>query len=389
MPHRFSASRALLAALTASAGIVGVVTPSEAKPPHAGQGRGRQPVIVVLDDSVADPGAVAAEQAADYGGSVEQVFRNGLKGWSGHLDQEGVRRAGADPRVEFVEPDQVFQVDAVQTSGVPWGVDRVDQPTRPLDGTFTYTSTGAGVTAYVVDTGIRSSHEQFDGRARSGFDAYGGDGSDCHGHGTHVAGTIGGRTYGVAKDVSLVNVRVFGCDGSGSTSKIVAGLDWIVSHHPSGTPAVANLSFGGSTSSTIDSAVKRLIADGVSAVVAAGNQKRDACKGSPARVSDALTVAATDQNDKRASFSNYGSCVDLFAPGVSILSTLPGSDTATGLKSGTSMATPHVAGVAAQFLQTVPVATPKMVTAAIRDLTVKEIVSSSKTSKDDLLYTNF
>jgi subtilisin family serine protease len=250
------------------------------------------------------------------------------------------------------------------------------------------------VTAYVIDTGIRFAHTDLGGRAKSGYDAIdGGTADDCNGHGTHVAGTVGGSTYGVAKGVALVAVRVLDCAGSGSTAGVIAGIDWVTDHHQPGAPAVANMSLGGSVSSALDAAVTRSIADGVTYAVAAGNGNaagtpQDACKSSPARVPDALTVGATDRNDAPASFSNYGRCVDLFAPGVGITSAWHTGDTAVNTISGTSMATPHVAGVAALVLEGQPKAGPAAVGAAVTGLATRDAVRTTRTANNDLLFSD-
>ena len=263
------------------------------------------------------------------------------------------------------------------------GLDRVDQRTLPLDGVFDPSGDGAGVTAYVIDTGIRYDHVEFGGRAHFGFDAFGGDGSDCHGHGTHVSGTIAGTTYGVARKVALVAVRVLDCNGSGTTSTVIAGIDWVAAH--AAHPAVANMSLGGSYSAPTNAALDSLIHDGVTVAVAAGNSGSDACKFSPASTPAAVTVAASDMGDRRASFSNYGQCVDLFAPGVSITSAYATSSTATASLSGTSMSSPHVAGGAALLLGR----HPAMGAAALADSLVAESsrgVTNLGGSPDALLF---
>jgi subtilisin family serine protease len=241
------------------------------------------------------------------------------------------------------------------------------------------------VKAYVIDTGIRFSHTQFGGRAVTGYDAIdGGSADDCNGHGTHVAGTIGGSTYGVAKSVQLVGVRVLNCSGSGSTSGVIAGVDWVTGNHAAGQAAVANMSLGGGASSALDSAVQRSINDGVSYAVAAGNgdflgRQQNACNYSPARVAAAMTISATDSSDRKASWANYGSCVDWFAPGVSITSAWHSSITATRTISGTSMATPHTAGVAALYLQSNPSASPS--TCGVRSTTTRRRRSSPRRAR--------
>ena len=349
--------------------------------------------IVTLRNTVSDPGAVADAHAARFGLRVGHVYRNALKGYSASLPEALVASLRLDRRVASIERDGVMRVVTTQ-SGAPWGLDRIDQRALPLSGTFTYTATGSGVKAYIIDTGIRFSHQQFGGRATSGVDQIdGGSADDCHGHGTHVAGTVGGSTYGVAKSVSLVAVRVLGCNGSGQTSGVIAGVDWVTGNHQAGQPAVANMSLGGGASSALDTAVRNSIADGVSYAVAAGNGNilgfaANACNYSPARVAEAMTIGATGQNDAKASWSNYGNCVDWFAPGVGVLSAWSTSDTATKSISGTSMATPHTAGVAALYLQGNTGASPASVRTALFNLTTKGIVTSSNTANNHLLFTN-
>ena len=355
----------------------------------------RASYIVVLESSVASPAAVAQEQAARFGGSVSYVYTHALKGYALTLPEAAVSALAADPRVQYVEPDGVMTVDTTQT-GATWGIDRIDQRSLPLSGTYTYFATGSGVTAYIIDTGIRFTHTQFGGRAIKGVDEVtpGGSASDCNGHGTHVSGTVGGSTYGVAKAVTLVSVRVLGCNGSGSTSGVIAGVDWVTGNHAAGTPAVANMSLGGSASSSLDTAVNNSINDGVSYAIAAGNgdifgNPQNACNFSPARVAAAMTISATDRTDTKASWANYGSCVDWFAPGVSITSAWYSSDTATNTISGTSMATPHTTGVAALYLQGNPTASPATVRTTLFNLTTKGIVKNSNTTNNHLLFTNF
>jgi subtilisin family serine protease len=365
-----------------------------ALPGQAASGQASQRYIIVLEDSVADVDAAVADQSRRSGAQAQRIFRHALKGWVARLTTAQLALVTADPRVAFVERDLEMHAFATQT-GATWGLDRIDQRNLPLSGTFTYTNTGSGVKAYVIDTGIRFSHSQFGGRAISGYDSVdGGSADDCNGHGTHVAGTIGGSTYGVAKSVTLVGVRVLNCSGSGTTSGVIAGVDWVTADHAAGQPAVANMSLGGGASSALDAAVNRSISDGVSYAVAAGNGNilgfaQNACNYSPARVSAAMTIGATDSSDRKASWSNYGSCVDWFAPGVSITSAWHTSNTATRTISGTSMATPHTAGVATLYLQSTPSASPSTVRTALYNNTTKGIVTSSNTTNNHLLFTNW
>jgi len=279
------------------------------------------------------------------------------------------------------------RLDTTQ-SNATWGLDRLDQRDLPLNATYSYDKTGSGVTAYIIDTGIRLSHNDFGGRATSGYDAIdGGSADDCNGHGTHVSGTVGGTTYGVAKGVRLVAVRVLDCGGSGSNSGVIAGVNWVTSNHAAGQPAVANMSLGGGVSTALDQAVSNSIADGVTYALAAGNSNANACNSSPARTPNAITVGATTSSDARASYSNYGTCLDVFAPGSNITSAWSTSNTATNTISGTSMASPHVAGAAAVYLEGNPGATPAQVASALSGAaTTGKVTSPGSGSPNRLLY---
>jgi subtilisin family serine protease len=320
--------------------------------------------IVVLDASTVDVTGRANALLKAHGGTLNRTYSHSIKGFSAHMSAAAAARLAESDGVEFVEQDQEFSADDTQ-SGATWGLDRIDQSLLPLDGSYSYNGNGAGVYVYIIDTGVRSSHTQFGGRVVPAYsaiaDGYGAEG--CNGHGTHVAGTVGGSTVGVAKGVTLFSVRVLDCNGNGTASTVVAGVDYVTAYHAS--PAVANISISGGYSSAVNTAVQNSINSGVTYVVAAGNSAADACGYSPASVPGALTVGATTSSDAQASYSNSGACVDLFAPGSAIYSAWNTDNYSMSTLNGTSMATPHVAGAAALYLQTNPGASPATVAQAI------------------------
>jgi subtilisin family serine protease len=329
----------------------------------------------VLKDDVGTAASVASDHARRFGIHETQVYEHALRGYAAQLAASLVDRVRADPRVAFVVHDDVVTTEGTELDA-PWGLDRTDQRAQPLNRKYSYTATGSGVTAYVIDSGIRMTHVEFGGRATTGFDAVdGGSANDCFGHGTHVAALIGGKTYGVAKRVRLKAVRVVDCVGYATWSTVIAGVDWVVADHKSGEPAIANMSLGGARNTALDDAVKAAIADGVRVVAAAGNSSADACNASPAGVAGVVTVAASTQTDAWATFSNGGACVDIAAPGVKILSAWKTSDTATAVLTGTSMSAPLVAGAGARYLETNPLATNQQFTSALKQTATSGILT--------------
>ncbi|GHF20383.1 hypothetical protein GCM10017786_62770 [Amycolatopsis deserti] len=347
--------------------------------------------------SVADSYLVVLKQNATsraddltsrYGGAPTRTFSAALKGFSVRATETQAKRLAANPDVAYVVQNHVLHITDVQPNPPSWGLDRIDQADLPLDSSYRYDTPADTVTAYVIDTGVRASHETFGGRVTGGKDFIDNDddATDEHGHGTHVAGTIGGSEYGVAKGVTIVPVRVLDAQGSGTTDQVVAGIDWVA--QTASGPSVANMSLGGSADTVLDDAVRGAIAKGVTFAIAAGNDGADAGNDSPARVTEAITVAASDRTDRQASFSNYGSVVDLYAPGVNITSSWGTGDSATNTISGTSMATPHVAGAAALYLAGHPDATPAQVAGAlIASATPDKIVNATSGTPNRLLNT--
>jgi subtilisin family serine protease len=352
--------------------------------------------IVVFNDDVRGVGPLASQLARQANGEVGFVYESAIRGFSLTLPEQASPRAiqalQNNPNVAYIEQDRRVYAFSSQTNAT-WGLDRSDQRSLPLDGVYNYTASGSGVTVYILDTGINYAHVDYAGRVSPGFDAIGDglNGDDCDGHGTHVAGTTAGTAWGVAKGADLVSVRVLDCGGGGTVAGVIAGVNWVTAN--AFGPSVANMSLGGGASTALDDAVRNSVASGVTYVVAAGNSTANACNYSPARVAEAITVGATTTNDSRASYSNFGNCVDIFAPGSSITSAWIGSSTAIRTISGTSMASPHVAGAAALYLQYSPNATPAEVMAAIDANATKGIVNSGSrrtaTANNHLLYTLF
>ncbi|WBB77363.1 S8 family serine peptidase [Micromonospora sp. WMMD882] len=388
----------LAVATTAAAATVAIGAPATAAPAEGrillagGATAVDNSYIVVFEDSAVgrpEVGAKARGLAGRHGGAIGRTYSNALRGFEARMSETAAKRLAADPAVRYVQQNHTVRISATQSPTPSWGLDRIDQRSLPLNSSYTYANNGAGVKAYIIDTGIRTTHSDFGGRAVSGYDAVdGGAADDCNGHGTHVAGTVGGTAYGVAKGVTLVAVRVLDCAGSGTNAGVIAGVDWVTGNHAAGEKAVANMSLGGGFNQAINDAVARSIADGVTYGLAAGNDYgANACNSSPASTPAGITVGATQSNDARANYSNIGSCLDIFAPGSSITSAWHTSNTATNSISGTSMATPHVVGAAALVLAANPSYTPQQVRdKLVADATSNVVTSPGSGSPNRLLY---
>ncbi|CAM5568421.1 serine protease [Streptomyces avidinii] len=343
--------------------------------------------IVTLHDSAARSTADSGKAVAKrYGARIDRTYSAALNGYSVEVSEAQAKKLAADPAVKSVVQNRIFTVDTTQPNPPSWGLDRIDQRALPLDNSYTYPDkAGEGVTAYIIDTGVRKTHQDLGGRASDGYDAIDNDNTaqDGHGHGTHVAGTVAGTSYGVAKKAKIVGVRVLDNNGSGTTAQVVAGIDWVTAHAVK--PAVANMSLGGGADSALDTAVRNSIASGITYGVAAGNESTNANTKSPARVAEAITVGATTNTDAKASYSNFGTILDLFAPGSNITSSWGTGDTATNTISGTSMATPHVVGAAALYLAANPAATPAQVSTALVNAATPNVVTSPGTGSPNRL----
>lgn len=326
--------------------------------------------------------SVIAENVTAFGGSTIQTYKHALAGFAAELNADALAALQKDTRVEYIEPNQIYTISNDRLNPT-WGLDRIDERDLPLDNRYRYGNDGTGVDVYVIDTGVQSNHSEFGGRVVGGYSAIGGSYEDCHGHGTHVAGTIGSSSYGVTPNVSIYAVRVLDCDGIGSTADIIAGVDWVTRNADG--PSIANMSLGGPASLSEDIAVRNSIASGVFYAVASGNSNADACQSSPSRVSEAMTVNASTASDARAAFSNYGLCTDIFAPGRNIKSAWIGDDNDTNTISGTSMASPHVAGVAASYLADNPTASVQQVFDALLEAATPDKISNPGSGSPNLL----
>jgi len=365
--HRIAGAVLAGACVTASLAFAGSATAAE------GQILGAGVPGAVTDGYVVSLKSGDAGLAAKYGGQVKATYSAALNGFSVKMTEKQAKRLAADPAVDFVQQDAVAHITGTQNNPT-WGLDRIDQQKLPLDKKYTYPNDGAGATVYVVDTGVDYRQSEFGGRASSGYDFIDNDADakDCQGHGTHVAGTVGSATYGVAKGAKIVAVRVLNCQGSGQYSQIISGIDWVVKNAKG--PSVLTMSLGGPADNGVDTAVRRAVSAGITNTVASGNSNTNACSTSPARVKEAITVNATQNDDRRSTFSNYGSCTDIFAPGTNITSLRNGGGTQQ--MSGTSMATPHVAGAAAIYLTSHPTANPAAVATGLANAATNGVVTS-------------
>ncbi|MFE0244162.1 S8 family peptidase [[Kitasatospora] papulosa] len=374
---------ASITAVAAAAGVTLLATPfaGAAPAPATGTVYGADAATAVSGSYIVmlDQKADKAGLAKEYGGTLQRTYKSAINGFSASgLSETEAKRLAADPAVSKVVQNKKFHIDATQDNPPSWGLDRIDQAETAGDGAYTYPDAAGGdVTAYVIDTGVRVTHKDFEGRATSGFDAVDNDedADDGNGHGTHVAGTIAGAAHGVAKKAKIVAVRVLDDAGSGTTEQVVAGIDWVTANHEG--PSVANMSLGGGADPALDAAVQKAIASGVTFAVAAGNESSDAGEGSPSRVPEAITVASSTEDDEQSSFSNFGSVVDIYAPGSDITSAWNDSDDATNTISGTSMATPHVVGAAAVYLGGHPDATPEEVAKALTNGATPDAISNA------------
>ncbi|MFD9776840.1 S8 family peptidase [[Kitasatospora] papulosa] len=374
---------ASITAVAAAAGVTLLATPfaGAAPAPATGTVYGADAATAVSGSYIVmlDQKADKAGLAKEYGGTLQRTYKSAINGFSASgLSETEAKRLAADPAVSKVVQNKKFHIDVTQDNPPSWGLDRIDQAETAGDGAYTYPDAAGGdVTAYVIDTGVRVTHKDFEGRATSGFDAVDNDedADDGNGHGTHVAGTIAGAAHGVAKKAKIVAVRVLDDAGSGTTEQVVAGIDWVTANHEG--LSVANMSLGGGADPALDAAVQKAIASGVTFAVAAGNESSDAGEGSPSRVPEAITVASSTEDDEQSSFSNFGSVVDIYAPGSDITSAWNDSDDATNTISGTSMATPHVVGAAAVYLGGHPDATPEEVAKALTDGATPDAISNA------------
>jgi serine protease len=391
--------KSLYSAIALAMALPGLASAAELR--NSARPVGDQYIVVLKQDLVSfggrtesrdnrpDVASVAVDIAASYGLTVEMSYTHALPGFVVRASEKQLEKLLNDARVDFVEQDGYVSIGAVQNNAT-WGIDRVDQRNLPLSGTYEYLTTASNVHTYIIDTGVLGTHSEFSGRMGTGYTAIS-DGrgtTDCNGHGTHVAGTVAGTTYGIAKSARVYPVRVLGCNGSGTNSGVIAGMDWVAANHVK--PAVANMSLGGGASTATDNAVTNMHNAGVVVVVAAGNDNGNACSYSPARAPLAITVGSTTNTDARSSFSNFGTCLDIFAPGSSITSAWHTSNSATNTISGTSMASPHVAGVAALYLANNPNATPAAVATALRNnATPNKVTGAGTGSPNYLLYSIF